>query len=782
MSDPEAWLKNNDEYLAAAVAWIYLRLQRLAGVPMADSQPPVSRSEPEPSRADEPVTPPTGAQAPGDAPTGAASAGGSWLAHLLRERPAGQPIPPTAPMTPFPAAAPESAPPPEPRPAPLVPVGADDPMAEAWQRMQAAAAASQPPAGVWLQQALRLSDFELHTLLLCAAIELDTRTATLCSLAQGDPTGANLAYPTFALAMALFDAPAWDVLSPERPLRYWRLVEPTQQPFQGLTISPLRADERIVNFLKGLNYLDDRLAPYFMVMLSLEQLAEFQVTAAGTGAGETPLPGAMPVHLSPSQAALAGEIAFRLVAGRQPLAATSESGMFAPQRAHLRLPLVQLTGPAGEDKSLVAIEVARQLGCGLYRLPAAALPAQPADLDNLARLWRRETALLPFGLYVDTGDTGLDPAATSLVERLLSRLDGLAFIACREPWPGLDPDALIVEVERATPAEQAGAWAAALPNEQGDIPYRLANQFSLGLPEISGIAARQLALDQADLDGLWRACLERSRPRLDLLAERVEPRSGWDDLVLPDDARRLLQEIAAQVDQRSTVYEDWGFRQKMSRGLGISALFAGESGVGKTMAAEVIAKELNLNLYRIDLSAVVSKYIGETEKNLRRLFDAAGGGGAILFFDEADALFGKRSEVKDSHDRYANIEINYLLQRMEAYTGLAILATNMKSALDPAFTRRLRFIVTFPVPGPAERKLIWQKVFPADTPLELADPATKIDYDRLAKVTLNGGGIRNAALNAAFRAAAARSKVTMPLLIEAIQTELKKSDRMYIPV
>ncbi|HEX9012507.1 MAG TPA: ATP-binding protein, partial [Anaerolineaceae bacterium] len=318
--------------------------------------------------------------------------------------------------------------------------------------------------------------------------------------------------------------------------------------------------------------------------------------------------------------------------------------------------------------------------------------------------------------------------------------------------------------------------------ESGETAARLANGFNLSLPEIHGIAARQTALNQAGPDGLWGACLERSRPRLDLLAERIEPRSAWDDLVLPEDATRLLHEIAAQVDNRATVYDDWGFRRKMNRGLGISALFAGESGLGKTMAADVIANALRLNLYRIDLSAVVSKYIGETEKNLRRLFDAADKGGAILFFDEADALFGKRSEVKDSHDRYANIEINYLLQRMEAYTGLAILATNMKSALDPAFTRRLRFIVNFPFPGPAERKLIWQKVFPADTPLELDDPPTRVDYDRLARINLTGGGIYNAALNAAFRAAAAKSKVTMPLLVEAIQTELRKTDRPVPPI
>ncbi len=240
-----------------------------------------------------------------------------------------------------------------------------------------------------------------------------------------------------------------------------------------------------------------------------------------------------------------------------------------------------------------------------------------------------------------------------------------------------------------------------------------------------------------------------------------------------------LKEIAAQVKHRNQVYCEWGFERKMNRGFSISALFAGDSGTGKTMAAEVIANELQLNLYRIDLSAVVNKYIGETEKNLRRLFDAAEGGGAILFFDEADALFGKRSEVKHSHDRYANIEINYLLQRIESYRGLAILATNMKSALDTAFMRRLRFIVNFPYPTAADRRRLWEKVFlQPDTKKNLAvPPLDKLDYEHLAKLNLTGGHIHNAALNAAFRAAAEGSNVTMRLVLDAVRTELLKLDR-----
>jgi len=205
--------------------------------------------------------------------------------------------------------------------------------------------------------------------------------------------------------------------------------------------------------------------------------------------------------------------------------------------------------------------------------------------------------------------------------------------------------------------------------------------------------------------------------------------------------------------------------------LGINALFAGESGTGKTMAAEVIANSLRLNLYRIDLSAVVSKYIGETEKNLRHLFDSAENGGAILFFDEADALFGKRSEVKDSHDRYANIEVSYLLQRMESYRGLAILTTNMKNALDTAFLRRIRFIVQFPFPDAEQRAEIWRRIFPTDTPTE------GLDVDKLARLNVAGGNIRNIALNAAFLAADAGEPVLMTHLLRAARGEYTKLEK-----
>jgi len=241
--------------------------------------------------------------------------------------------------------------------------------------------------------------------------------------------------------------------------------------------------------------------------------------------------------------------------------------------------------------------------------------------------------------------------------------------------------------------------------------------------------------------------------------------------VLADAQKQILRQLAAQARYRMTVYESWGFAEKGRRGLGISALFSGASGTGKTLAAEVLARELELDLYRIDLSGVVSKYIGETEKNLKQVFDAAEEGGVLLLFDEADALFGKRSEVKDSHDRYANIEVGYLLQRMENFQGLAILTTNLKSSLDKSFQRRLRFTVDFPFPDAAQREAIWQRVFPSRTPLKNVNPKL------LAQLNMTGGSIRNIALNSAFLAAEAHGAVAMEHLLQAARLEAIKIER-----
>ncbi|MBD0395678.1 MAG: ATP-binding protein, partial [Microcoleus sp. C1-bin4] len=270
---------------------------------------------------------------------------------------------------------------------------------------------------------------------------------------------------------------------------------------------------------------------------------------------------------------------------------------------------------------------------------------------------------------------------------------------------------------------------------------------------------------------LWDTCRSQSRPRLNDLAQPMESSSVWDDLVLPEAHRHTLRDIAAHVRQRAKVYENWGFGGKSGRGLGISALFAGASGTGKTMAADVIAHELQLDLYRIDLSSVVSKYIGETEKNLRQVFDAAESGATILLFDEAYAIFGKRSDVKDSHDRYANMEVSYLLQRMESYQGLAILTTNLKDSLDTAFLRRIRFVVKYSFPDAKDRAEIWRRIFPKNTPTE------GLDCVKLGRLNVAGGNIRNIALNAAFMAADAGEPVQMKHLLVAARAEYVKLER-----
>jgi SpoVK/Ycf46/Vps4 family AAA+-type ATPase len=258
------------------------------------------------------------------------------------------------------------------------------------------------------------------------------------------------------------------------------------------------------------------------------------------------------------------------------------------------------------------------------------------------------------------------------------------------------------------------------------------------------------------------------------LARRVEPRHDWNDLVLPPAQREQLTALCNQAKHGSIVYGNWGFDRKLSLGRALNALFSGPPGTGKTLAAEVIAADLGVALLKIDLSQIVSKYIGETEKNLRQLFDQAASANAILFFDEADALLGKRSEVKDAHDRYANTETAYLLQKMEEYAGITILSTNLRQNMDDAFTRRMRFIVDFPFPEDEDRLRIWQAVWPREVPL-----APDVDLPALARqIRLSGGSIRNVALCAAFLAAEQGQSVSMRHLMRATRSELQKMGRL----
>jgi hypothetical protein len=588
------------------------------------------------------------------------------------------------------------------------------------------------PALDLVAAAFSLSPFERAIVLLCAGVDLDARVAAACAAAQADPTRP---YPTFGLALAALPEPHWSALGPDAPLRRWRLVDVSQPPGTPLTGCPLVLDEHVLHLVAGVHHLDQRLV----------------------GLVEPVLPAGALVD---SHAGLARRIA-------------SMWSLRAPD-----LPAVLLAGADDAAKRDVAADACRSLGLSLLAIGAGAVPDTLRGLVELVRLYEREAALVGTALYVDATELEDGPPgrAADLV-RLVERVPGAVLVGVRDGLGGLRRSSVRVDVERPTAAEQRGLWAAGLGDAAAGLDGHLdvlAAQFDLSGPSIRasvdealGTAGEGRGLPRA----LWDAGRVRARASLDGLAQRIEPTATRRELVLPAESTELLDELAGQVRNRATVYERWGFGAGGRRGLGIGALFTGPSGTGKTMAAEVLAGELRLDLFRIDLSGVVSKYIGETEKNLRRVFDAAEEGGMLLFFDEADALFGRRSEVKDSHDRYANIEVNYLLQRMEAYRGVAVLATNLKAALDPAFLRRIRFVVTFPFPDTPSRAEIWRRVFPAGTPTAGLDP------ERLARLAVTGGSIRNIAVNAAFMAAGASEPVGMHHLLRAARIEFAKLER-----
>ncbi len=603
-----------------------------------------------------------------------------------------------------------------------------------------AAALPAPSAFDTLCAIFGLSAFERQVLLLCAGVELDAMFAPLCAAAQGD---AQRNYPTFSLALAALPAAHWSALSPEAPLRWWQFIQ--VEPSRALTRSPLRIDERILHYLVGISHLDTRLD--------------------GIARPLTP-----PSELTPSQTALAEQVAT----------------MWSKVPREHALPAVHLCGAQPETRRAVATATAGMLGLNAYVISAVSLPTLPGELEQLRRIWDREALLGNDVLLLecDEGESQEPGRGTALTHWLEAGRE-LLVVSSRERRALRGRAILAFDVPSPSTLEQKHLWKSVVGAEAGRLNGhldRLVSQFELPASgmravwtKVRGNLAANDGGEQASTDAvaceLWDACRIQSRPQLDDLAQRLKPVAVWQDLVLPEHQIETLREIAMHVRQRARVYETWGFVTKQDRGLGISVLFAGQSGTGKTMAAEVLAQELRLDIYRIDLSAAVSKYIGETEKNLRRIFDAAETSGAVLLFDEADALFGKRSEVKDSHDRYANIEVSYLLQRMESYRGLAILTTNQKEALDPAFLRRIRFVVNFPFPNAAQRAEIWRRIFPA------AMPSKGLDVDKLARLNIPGGNIRNIALHAAFLAAEADEPVRMTHLLRAARREYEKMER-----
>ncbi|GDY80038.1 ATPase [Streptomyces avermitilis] len=588
-----------------------------------------------------------------------------------------------------------------------------------------------------LAERFGLTDFERDVLLLVVAPAVDPGVGAAIAAAHGDPQATA---PTFALALRLFDDARWDVLSPLRPLRRWRLAEVVPAPAGPLLTAPLRPDDRIANLVRGLNHLDERLTSV------LEPVAD---PAAGV---------ASPASVRRAEDAVVAAV----------LADTPDG----------RFPVVHLVGSDADSAVLVAVRAFARLERELYRLRTGLLVRGgqgQQDPDTVALLWHRESLLMPVALLLDGTDADPDdPALVAAVRRLLSRSGGPVVLAARQVSPVDGRSTAVVDVDVPPPDEQRALWAAATGLEPAGAPAELAGQFRLGLPALHRVATAHRPEGLSAEDGgdrLWAACRDAARPRLESLAQRIVPRAHWADLVLPEQQTEVLRRMAGHVRHGATVFGDWGFGERTNRGQGVTALFSGPSGTGKTFASEVLAHELGLDLYRVDLSAVVNKYVGETEKNLRQVFDAAESGGSLLLFDEADALFGRRSDVQDSHDRYANIEVSYLLQRMEAYRGVAVLATNLRAALDPAFLRRLRFVVEFPVPGAEERRLLWAAAFPDSVPL-----ADDLDLGRLADLPTTGAAIQAIALGAAFLAAACGRPVDTAMLLTAAHAEFRKLD------
>lgn len=597
----------------------------------------------------------------------------------------------------------------------------EDHVADAREKLAAAEAQLESPAALeTLCRLFGLSDFEREVLVLCAGVELDgTFGASISKL----PGAGRAGQVTFSLGLAGLDGAHWSALTPSAPLRFWSLVTPASG--ESLVGSALRIDERVLHFLTGTAALDSR----------FENLLE-----------QVPVPARLPE----SHETLAARLAVTWT------------------NAGDEWPVLQLCGTDPSAQRGIAAAASGRLGMKLHALDARDIPATAPERHAWFRLWERESILSDSALLIECGDS----AGPDTI-RAIQGARGAIFASAREALPLTPRASLRVDVPRPTNNEQRDLWSDALGDAvsgcNGEID-RVIAQFDLPAAAIAMTGRLARASEDAP-PPVWGLCRAQVSSRLGELAQRIEARATWDQLILPEPQKTILRTIAAQLRQRTKVYETWGFAQRSDRGLGLGALFAGPSGTGKTMAAEVLAGLLDLDLYRIDLSAVVSKYIGETEKNLRRVFDAAESGGAVLLFDEADALFGRRSEIKDSHDRYANIEVSYLLQRMESYRGLAILTTNLKQALDSAFVRRLRFIVQFPYPDLGERAQIWEKIFPGATPTE------GLDFAKLAQLNVTGGHIHNIALTAAFLAAESGEPVRMQHIFAAAQAETVKLER-----
>ena len=585
-----------------------------------------------------------------------------------------------------------------------------------------------------LSRAFGLAEADEDLLLFALAHRVDGTIAGLCAEAAGDP---RQSYVTAHLLSKLcgggdpaFTAMLFERLAPEAPLRRWALVEMRETH----ALAAITLTEELALRLSG--------------------------GSSGAPAGCVALPTGPRID---RLADLAVTLAPRLREG------------------------LALIGPPGSGRRLLTRALAETMAHDAVLLDRRRLSdeshAREAALNAIARDARLDGLIVAVETDGDSVSRRLLPGeedgaatregvegrhfATEAARALAGRLVLLA-----EAPTGLPPGFHRQTLRAFNAAERAVFWREALTvSVSKEEVAAVAQHFPLGPTEIAELAAGMSR--DATTGTLWHRCSGRGGRGLESLAQRIVPRFGWDDLVLPEPIKADLRAIADQIRHRGTVYDDWGFAGRLSAGRGVTALLAGPSGVGKTMAAEVLAGELGLDLFKIDLSRLISKYIGETEKNLRRVFDAAEETGACLFLDEADACLGKRSEVKDSHDRHANIEVSYLLQRIENYTGLCLLATNLKNNIDTAFLRRLRFVIDLPFPDQGDRLRIWRQAFPHETPTE------GLDFAALSRLDITGGSIVVIAVNAAFLAASEGGPVTMGHISRAARGEYRKHDRNF---
>jgi hypothetical protein len=641
-------------------------------------------------------------------------------------------------------------------------------LAHAAAQIAAAAAACRAagaaPRLLQLAQDFALDRTALDILLLCIAPAFDTKYERLYGYLQDNVTRRR---PAVRLVLDLLGEPGSakfalaPYLSAAGPLCRHGLVERSSEPppaNESWLYQALAADETVIAWLRG----------------SYEPAGWLQGCAA--------------LNTSPPDAA-----ARLLVADLLDELPPPEHDAGPGQRA----PILALYGPDRTRQDAAAQVLAARAGCPLLTVTLPAVLTEGASLAAVVGAALRDARLTGACVYLRPWHVCLDEdgrVAPGVLADLFAH-PGPVILASATTWqphatprtrairwletpsPGYQQRRRLwqhyIQAAALPPAGAAAIDAAAIDAAAIDA---LAGQFALTSGGIGdavsaaydAAAGQPLAL--AHLRAGARAC---STARLHTLARKITPRFQWQDIVLPANQTAILRELVATVRQRQRVLNEWGVGQKLAASAGVTALFAGPPGAGKTMAAEVVALDLGLDLYKIDLAAVVSKYIGETEKNLERIFSEAADSNAILFFDEADAIFGKRSEIKDAHDRYANVEVSYLLQRIEAYDGITILATNLRANLDEAFTRRLHYVVDFPFPRVEDRRRIWAALFPPTLPR-----AADLDFDLLAqRYELAGGSIRNVIVAAAYLAADNGQIVTMDHLLHGVKRELQKMGR-----